>query len=59
MDIKDHWMKNFIFSSFCLEKNKYRLSLEINYGIMCFFQHSNYIINQIAHAFYQEQGFIS
>ena len=32
------------------------MSIELNYGIMCFFKHSNYIMNQIAHSFYNNQG---
>ena len=32
------------------------MSIELNYGILCFFKHSNYIMNQIAHSFYNNQG---
>ena len=31
------------------------MSIELNYGILCFFKHSNYIMNQIAHSFYNNQ----
>lgn len=56
LEIHEHWMKNFFFSSFCLEKNKNNMCLEINYGLMCFFKNSNYLMNQIAHSFYNNQG---
>lgn len=32
------------------------MCLEINYGLMCFFKNSNYLMNQIAHSFYNNQG---
>jgi len=54
--IKDHWMKNFFISSFCLEKSITNICLEINYGILCFFKNSTYLINQICTAFYNSQG---
>lgn len=49
-------MKNFFFSSFCLEKYKNNISIEINYGLFCYFKNSNFIMNQIAHSFYNNQG---
>lgn len=55
-ELDDHWLKNFFFSSFCLEKYRNDMSIELNYGILCFFKHSNYIMNQIAHSFYNNQG---
>jgi anaphase-promoting complex subunit 8 len=54
-EISDHWMKNFFFSSFCLEKYKNNISIEINYGLFCYFKNSNFIMNQIAHSFYNNQ----
>jgi len=52
IEIKEHWMKNFFMSSFALEKYKNNICIEINYGLLCFFRNSNYLINQIAHCFY-------
>ncbi|KAL4478389.1 hypothetical protein ABPG74_006624 [Tetrahymena malaccensis] len=57
LDFKEHWMKNFFYSSFCLEKHKSNICIEINYGLLCFFKNSNYLINQIAHYFYNSQDF--
>ena len=31
------------------------MSIELNYGILCFFKRSNYVMNQIAHSFYNNQ----
>ena len=50
-------MKNFFISSFCLEKYKNDMSIELNYGMLCFFKNSNFIMNQIAHSFYNSQEF--
>lgn len=55
-ELNDHWMKNLYFSSFCLEKYRNDMSIELNYGILCFFKNSNYVMNQIAHSFYNNQG---
>jgi hypothetical protein len=55
-EINDHWMKNIFFSSFCMEKYKNNISIEINYGLFCYFKNSNFIMNQIAHSFYNNQG---
>ena len=49
-------MKNFFFSNICLEKFKGTYSTEINYGLFCFFKNSTYLMNQIAHCFYNNQG---
>lgn len=49
-------MKNLFFSSFWLEKYKNDMSIELNYGMLCFFKNSNFIMNQIAHSFYNNQG---
>lgn len=51
-NFREHWMKNFFLSSFCVEKYKNNACIEINYGLLCFFKHSTYLINQIAHSFY-------
>ena len=48
-------MKNLFFSSFWLEKYKNDMSIELNYGMLCFFKNSNFIMNQIAHSFYNIQ----
>jgi anaphase-promoting complex subunit 8 len=50
-------MKNFFFSSFYLEKYQNNTCIEINYGLMCFFKNSTYLINQVAHSFYNSQEF--
>lgn len=31
------------------------MSIELNYGMLCFFKNSNFIMNQIAHSFYNNQ----
>ena len=33
------------------------MSITINYGLMIFFKNSNYLINQVAHCFYNSQEF--
>ena len=45
MDLPDHWMKNFYLASFSIEKLKYEMSIEVNYGLLCFFNKSSYIID--------------
>ena len=44
-EINPHWMKNFFASSLSLEKHRNNLAIEINYGLLCFFKNSNYLIN--------------
>lgn len=45
-------MKNFWFSSFCLEKFKNTLCVETLQILLYFFRNSGYIINQLANAYY-------
>jgi hypothetical protein len=45
MDLPEHWMKNFFLASFASEKLKYDMSIEMNYGLLCFFSKSSYIID--------------
>ncbi|KRX02888.1 hypothetical protein PPERSA_04091 [Pseudocohnilembus persalinus] len=53
----DHWMHNFYFSSYYLEKYKNNVCIELNYNLLCFFKNSTYLMNQIAHSFYNSQDF--
>lgn len=55
--LRNHWMKNFWVGSFFLEKFKFEQCIEINSVLLCFFRKSNYIYNQIAHAFYNQQDY--
>lgn len=55
-ELNDHWLKNFYFGHLCLQKYKNDICIDLYYGIHCFFRHSNFIMNQIAHSFYNNQG---
>jgi hypothetical protein len=50
-------MKNFFFSSWCLEFERNTLASDLNYGLLCFFKKSSYLMNQVAHVFYNSQEF--
>jgi hypothetical protein len=56
VELNDHWLKNFYFGHLCLQKYKNDICIDLYYGIHCFFRHSNFIMNQIAHSFYNNQG---
>lgn len=52
-------MKNIFFASFSLEKFKNTVCVEALNNLLYFFGNSNYILNQIANAFYNNQEFDS
>jgi anaphase-promoting complex subunit 8 len=40
-----------------MEKFMSDISIELNYGLLCFFKSSNFVMNQVAHSFYNNQEF--
>ena len=56
-ELPRHWMKNFYYASFMLEKFKNTACVESLSTLLYFFGSSNYILNQIANAYYNNQEF--
>ena len=55
--LPNHWIKNFMISSFYIKIQKEELSITVNTSISRRFPKSVYILNEIAHACYLSQNF--
>jgi anaphase-promoting complex subunit 8 len=58
-ELPRHWMKNFFYASFSLEKFKNTVCVDVLNSLLYFFVNSNFVLNQIANAFYNNQEFDS
>lgn len=52
-EIEDHWMKYFYLANFLLEKNYEHEAITVANSLMSIFPNSIFLLNTIAHAYYQ------